>query len=554
MKPGTGFAMAVFFTVIINTLMLVSPFYMLQVYDRIMTSGSIDTLLLISAIVIFLLVIYGLAEVGRRRVFALSGKVLGDQVNSAIFAAAMLKSQGGKAPGGGELQRSTSQLATVQSFLMNGSISSLYDVPFTPVFLLILFLVHPLLGIVATAGGAVLVMIAIASELATSKKLEEIRQDEADANQLLAHTGQQSIAILSMGLTQQLNRIWSGRQSKVTDKHVELLARSGALMGLSRSLRQILQAAILGVGAWLAIGQEISPGAIVAGSIIMGRALAPIDQCIGQWKQLIGARAAARKLRDMLPDGEQAMEVKPNPRPQPQMDLIDIGIGIPGTDSLLFSKFRYSIEAGQRLAVIGESGVGKTALIQTLSGVWKPQEGTVKLGGLNVHQWHSDDRGQYFGYCPQNVQLTAGTVAENIARYRDCELEDVVAAAEEVGAHERIMRLPNGYQTLIGAGGYELSAGQQQLVGLARAVFGNPVCIMLDEPTANLDEPSVKGFLNWLTSPANKERIVISVTHDIRCLSGFTDILHIHKGKPHLLPAKEYFARRNAQLAKVAGR
>jgi len=432
-------------------------FFLLQVYDRILTSGSRDTLIWITIISIFLLAIYAAAETGRRRICTLASEELEEKLSERVFAEFDKTHDAG-----GRLTNDLRVLSRIRGFFQNQTVLPFFDLPFAPFFLLVMFMIHPIIG------------------------------------------------------------------------------------------AQIL---ILGAGGALAITQQISPGAIVAGSIILGRALGPIDQIVGSWRGIAGARSAWNQIQTAIENDEPKAEYTPLPRPEAQLKLDRLSIAVPGSREALIRPFGFEASGGQMIAILGSNGCGKTTLLQTIAGAWTPHSGSVILGGRDLHAWASEDRGQYVGYVPQDVELLPGTVGENIARMTKCETADIIEAAQKAGAHEMILSLPKGYETPVGTAGVgSLSAGQRQLIGLARALFGNPVMILLDEPTANLDPTAVYRAISNLNKVAQSGTIILTATHDPKLIAATQSVLVVRQGAILTADTKQYLQASKPKAANATAK
>lgn len=539
---------AIFFSVVVNALLLVAPIYMLQIYDRVLTSGSFDTLLVLSLLAVALLLVFAAAEGGRRRVFSLIGREISRQLNSAIFHAGLTAEQGGR-----NLGIAFSHLARIQGFFFNGGVQPFFDAPFTPFFILVIFLIHPALGVFSVVGAVILLSLAVVTELASRGPQEEARRREEKSNTFLSGLIQQYNAIIGMGMTTLAENRWRRLKDNSTDATLHSSSIVSFLSSLTKSVRQILQVGSLGLGAYFVLLQEISPGAIIAVSIILGRALAPIDQTVAAWRQIVDVRTSLHGLRDLLGDAPGAQEAPlALPRPEGKLHVDQLAVACPGREKPLFTLADLHLKAGQTLLVIGASGGGKTSCLQTLSGVWKPFAGAVRLGGRSIHDWSPSDRGQYIGYLPHSTELLPGTVAENIARFTETENEKVFEAARIAGCHDTILGLKDGYDTMVGPGGAYLSAGQKQLIGLARAVFDCPAAIFLDEPTANLDVGSVNFFQILLQDLKRKGVITVIATHDFRLLSAADYVLTLQGGKAVLNTQSDCIEHMPANVKNIA--
>lgn len=500
------------FTVVVNLTLLVSPLYMLQVYDRVLTSGSMETLILITVLAIGLLIVYGVAEAARRRAVALAATKLQSLYDEEEFASGLqtLKQ--------GQLAGDQADLATMQAFLTHGMILPFFDLPFTPFFIGVMFLIHPVMGFLALGGAVLLLVIAFSSEKFTRDRVEEAQKAENAARLYAAGLERQRSAIIAMGMIGPAFRAWKQRKDAADSRALGNASENAAYSSTTRGLRMVLQSAALGIGAVLVMGQQASPGTIVAGSILLGRALAPIDQSVGMWRQIVNARTSWRKLGKKLLSEKQTQSFIALPRPDPILEAKNLEISVPGGDKPLVPKFGISFEEGNLTALVGSVGSGKTTFLQTLAGAWPALSGTVHLGGRDVHRWPSADRGQYIGYVPQDAELLSGTIAQNIARFGEADSNDVINAARASGAHRTIMSMPDGYDTRVGPGGNHVSAGQKQLISLARAFFGSPALLLLDEPSANLDRHLHQVLFTALNEMRQRGTIIVLATHDPRLI------------------------------------
>lgn len=535
------------FSLASNLLLLVSPIYMMQVYDRVMVSGSFDTLFWLSVIAIFLLLIYAAAESGRRRVLNLAGARLEHHLSNCVFR---------KYEASGDRTSIDADLGKVRSVvqLFSGNVlSPLFDLPFVPLFVAVLFLVHPLLGWVGLGGTGVVLVVALIAEATTRSPSEHASDIRAKAALLTSSMQRQRPAVISMGMGATLR----ARHEAIRDQAEALALKTanaeGTYSGITKSLRQILQMAMLGLGAALALSQEISAGTIVAGSIVLSRAIAPVDQIVGSWRALTRGREAWRALRTEIIDVPNGVEkYTPLPRPSLSLEIERLAAAPPAADRPLIHPFTLRIEGGALIALVGSIGSGKTTLLQTLGGALAPREGTVSLGSADVHAWSNTDRGRYIGYVPQHAEMFPGTVKENIARFTTVHDRDVFEALHAAGATDLALSLPNGLDTPIGPGGASLSSGQLQLIGLARALLVKPALLLLDEPTANLDPASAARLIENLKAVSAQGCIIVAATHDGRLLQTSDGVLSIHQGTVSRTTAAEFLANQRSNQLRIA--
>jgi len=531
---------AVFFTLFINIIMLVSPIYMLQVYDRVLTAGSIDTLVWISVIALALLGLYAIAEGARRRSLALGAAEIEREIQPAIISSFLDRNSGEMA-----LPSNISDLRRIQGIFNSGALSSILDAPFTPIFFVLLFIVHPILGLVGLAGALALIVLAIIGQRLSSAETERAECLDSQGRELSMGMSRQRSAIVAMGMGDRIASVFQRQRDAHQDANLNANCGDGYTAGVVKSVRQMLQIAVLGIGAALALNQEISAGAIVAASILMGRALAPVDQLVGGWRNISGAMIAWRRLQANVPDAFQPGEVFHSPRPDARLEIKDLSVRPPGAQHGLIAPFTIALEPGSLTVLLGPNGAGKSSILKMIAGVWLIEEGEIRLGGRDIRSWPAADRGRFVGYVPQEIELLPGTVKDNIGRF-DPEVDDevIVEAARTCAAHDTIMRLPEAYDTRIGPGGLHLSPGQAQLIALSRAVAGNPVVVILDEPTANLDHRMSHAVVGAIQALAASGATVVVSTHDIRLIRASSNVLAIDQGRI-LTGAPEDFLRAN---------
>lgn len=513
------------FSLAVNLLMLVAPLYMLQVYDRVLTSGSTDTLVWLTIISVFLLAIYGAAEAGRRRLAAIAGQRLEDDFARRAFTRFENANDAASA-----LQRDLSNASRLSSPFSNGTILSFVDLPFVPFFILVLAFIHPVLGMLGLIGGAIVLALAVFAELSNRTPTEKTNEVQNQSARFADGLARQRSALVAMGLVGRAKQAWQTLRTNGASHATEASRKESGFTALSRATRQVLQIGILCAGAWLAINQQLSPGGIVASSIVLSRALAPIDLIVGSWRSIVQARSAWSEADERLAGVSETSEYTPLPTPKALLSLDRVSAKLPGSDDPLIRPFTTEIEGGSMIVLTGPNGSGKTTLLQTISAAWPVDTGKVMLGGRSVHDWPNADRGKHVGYLPQEVELLPATIGQNIARLGEAAPEKIVSAAKEAGAHETILALPDGYETRVGPGGIHLSAGQRQSIGLARALFGSPVLLLMDEPTSNLDDAAVGCAIAAINSRIAEGAIALIATHDPRVLSHASQVYELAGG------------------------
>ncbi|RYD93829.1 MAG: ATP-binding cassette domain-containing protein, partial [Sphingomonadales bacterium] len=451
MRPYIGLSLG--FSLISNVLLLVSPIYMMQVYDRVMVSGSLDTLFWLSAIGVFLLAIYGAAEIGRRRVLSLAGARLEADLTRRVFQ--QYEASGNQSGIDGDL----AQVSRVAQLYSGNALSPLFDLPFTPLFVAVLFLVHPLLGWVGVGGAVVVLVVALMAEATTRGPSERAMDVRQQALSLTGAMQRQRPAVVAMGMSGDLRARYDRVRGEADALALQTTGKEGGFAAFTKSFRQILQMSMLGLGAALALSQEISAGTIVAGSIVLARALGPIDQIVGGWRSLTKGREAWRALKrelEALPG--TAPTFTPLPRPSPVLVIDRMAVAAPGAERPLIHPFSLKVDGGALISVVGAIGAGKTTLLQTLGGAMAPREGVALLGASDVHAWAHVDRGRYVGFVPQHAEMFPGSVKENVARFMQAPDRDVFEALQAAGATDLALSLPSGLDTRVGPGGVPLSA------------------------------------------------------------------------------------------------
>jgi ATP-binding cassette subfamily C protein EexD len=518
-----------FFSMFINMLMLVPAFYMLQTYDRVVGSGSIPTLIMLTLVMILLMTTMGGLEWVRSRILVrVSAKLdllLGKKLYDTSFKQALYS--GGAITGAQPL----TDLIGLRQFLTGNGLFAFFDAPWAPIYIAVMWLFHPYFGIVAIISVLVLSIIAIANERLTSSLLSEANKESSSISQHTSKTLRNAEVIQSMGMLDDLRSKWREKNQVVLGLQGIASDRAGILTSLSKTIRLIVQSLILGLGAYLAVKQEITPGLMIAGSILLGRALAPIDQMIAVWKQFTVARTQYSRLNELLeklPKEEESMQL---PSPEGLVSLEGVTVAPPGQRNAVISNISFNVSPGDVVGIIGPSAAGKSTLARAILGIWPAMGGKVRLDGADIFSWNRDELGPYIGYLPQDIELFEGSISENISRFGETDAEQVVAAAKAAGVHEMILKQPKGYDTHIGPSGGGLSGGQRQRIGLARAMYGNPRLIVLDEPNSNLDDAGESALAAAIQNMKSDKATVFIISHRVSALSVTNKLIVMQNGQ-----------------------
>lgn len=470
-------------SLLLNLALLMPSIYMMQVFDRVFSSRSVETLTMLSALAFLALVLGYCMDVVRSRALGWAGRLLDRRLSPAALASVLREAAGVTGRANTDVLRDIAQL---RAFLGGTGINALFDAPWLPIFLLVIGLMHPLLGLAAAVGACLLGALAVVNERLMRGRAERSLRYSRDTTRHADVLTRNAEVIVGMGMTKAAVASWQARHDQLLDAQAQLGAGASRVSAVARITRQGLQIVMLALGAWLVIDMHASPGIMVAATILLGRALQPVEQLIGGWKGLVEARGAWQRLgeRPAASSTNTSLEL---PAPTGRIEVDHVVFSAVAQRPALIRKVAFTLEAGESLGVIGASASGKTTLIRLILGIWKPQAGVIRLDGADIARWDRDALGAHVGYLPQDVELFGGTVAENIARLGTVDSAQVVAAARLAHAHEMILRLPEGYETQIGDAGAVLSGGQRQRIALARALYGNPRLVVLDEPNANLD-------------------------------------------------------------------
>ena len=515
------------FSGVINLLMLTGPLYMLQVYDRVLLSRSMSTLVALSILMAGLYVFMGFLELIRSRVLIRVGNQIEADLSERTFGIWMNRTDYSKT---GAQIRPLDDLTTVKTFFSGPSLGAIFDMPWAPLFIAVIWMLHWTLGLTALIGAILIFIIAALNEFTTRKTLIEARQHLQQSRMIAEHSHRQSSALIAMGMSDNILKRWQMSHSHGASLHTTGSDRAGRYVASTKAFRMFLQSAILGLGCALAVVQIITPGTMIAGSIIMGRALAPIQMAIGQWKGFVNARQSYKRLTDFYEAAPSDNETLQLPDPKGHISVQQVTAAPPGSTKAVLANVSFELKPGQGLGVIGPSASGKSTLAQLLVGVWMPQRGAVRLDGATFDQWDRNLLGPHIGYLPQNIELLNGSIKDNISRFNaDASDEDVVLAAQRAAVHEMILQMPKGYETLIGAGGTVLSGGQVQRIALARALYGDPAFVVLDEPNASLDSKGDAALTAAIAGCRQRGKTVIVMTHRPSAIDA-VDMLLILKG------------------------
>lgn len=499
------------FSLFANLLMLTGPLYMLQVYDRVLGSGSEETLIALSLLVVFMYSVMGVLDYTRGRVMARVGARFQSDLDRRVFDAVIRKSA--VAPDM-RTQTGLADLEAVQRLLTSPVLMAFFDMPWAPVFFIGIFIFHPLLGYLALAGAAVLVVITIANQVLSKRPQASASASSLKANLMSEQIRTEAEMVQSMGMRDAAFTRWQRQRGDALGHLVDATDVSGTFTSMTKTIRLFLQSAMLGLGAWLVLQNQLTPGAMIAGSILLGRALAPIEMALNQWPIAQRARKGWDNISELL--GAVPVEAKRTALPVPKARLVAKSLTVvpPGEKQASLKAINFEVKPGQAVGVIGPSGAGKSTLARTLTGVWAPAGGSIRLDSAALHQYDPAVLGQHIGYLPQRVQLFDGTIAENIARLAEAPDDaKVVAAAKAAAAHEMILEFPKGYDTPIVTGQARLSGGQMQRIGLARALYGDPVIVVLDEPNSNLDNVGSQALNTAIRNLKKDGRSVLIMAH-----------------------------------------
>jgi ATP-binding cassette subfamily C exporter for protease/lipase len=515
------------FSFALNLLMLAPAIYMMQIYDRVLSSRNEMTLVMLTLLLVVFYAMMGMLEWIRAKILVRVGTKLDFMLHERAFHAAF--TQNLKRESGNPAQ-AIHDLTNIRQFATSSAIFAFFDAPWVPLFIVVIAMIHPVLGYFALFAAITLFVMALVNEMYTRPPLDEASTQSVAAGVYANNNLRNAEVIESMGMLHRIYARWLDRQRKFLALQSLASNRSSVINSATKITRLGFQSFIIGLAAYLAIDGAIPPGGLIGAMVLMGRTLGPVEQLIGAWKHWISARASYHRLDELLskhPDTPRAMTL---PAPTGEVNVENITVIPPGSEAPVLHKLSFKINPGDVIGIIGPSASGKSSLARTLLGIWRPTEGSVRLGAADVADWNKDELGQYLGYLPQDIELFEGTIAENISRFNDIDSEKVIEAATKAGVHEMVLRLPQGYDTLAGTDGASLSGGQRQRIGLARALYGNPVFIVLDEPNSNLDEAGEAALVSTLKQLKEQSKTVVVITHKLNVLSAVDKLLVLGEG------------------------
>jgi ATP-binding cassette, subfamily C, type I secretion system permease/ATPase len=521
------FLCAGLFSLVINLLLLAPPLFMLQVFDRVLASRSEETLLALSAAAVVAVVVMAALDALRARLLAVSGAALDRRLGPRVLDG--LLAQTARLSGAAYLN-GLRDVAALRGFLGGAGLIAIFDAPWLLLFLLVIFLFHPLMGAVALAGALLMGALAWLNERLTRRPLERAQAEARRAGRFIDASVRNAEVISALGMLPAVSRRWTRLNDAALREQMRASGVGGTLTGLTKLSRQLIQLAMLATGAWLVVDQNVTPGIMIAATIILGRALAPVEALVAGWRSLVEARGAWRRLDQLLESNPPADPGTELPAPAGALRLEGVTFALKTGERPIVRGVSFALAPGESLGLIGPSASGKSTLARLIVGVWKPQAGTVRLDGADVAAWPRERLGPHVGYLPQDVELFAGTVAENIARLTQPDPAEVIRAAQRAHVHELVLRLPQGYDTDIGESGQSLSPGQRQRIGLARALYGNPRLVVLDEPNANLDHEGDEALLSALQGLKEDGVTTVVIAHRPSLLREVDKMLVLREG------------------------
>lgn len=515
------------FSAFINLMLLVPSLYMLQVYDRVLSSRNVSTLAFLTLIIVGAYVVMSALEYVRSLMTVRISSQLDMKLNQRIYSAAFqqnLKFVGTNA--GQALQ----DLTTLRQFLSGNSLFAFFDVPWFPIYLFIIFLIHPYLGIFAIVGAFIHILLAVWNEKATKLPLSEANAMAVTATNLATNNSRNAEVIEAMGMLPNFTKKWFGLHAKFIQLQAQASESAGLIASITKFVRISLQSLILGFAALLVLDEKISAGMMIVSTILMGRTLSPVEQVINIWRGLGNTMSAYRRLNELLAANPPKLSHMTLPKPEGKLFVENVTATPPGASKPSIMNLSFSVLPGDVVGIIGPSGAGKSTLARVIVGIWPTLAGKVRLDGADIFEWDKAELGPHIGYLPQDIELFGGTVSENIARFGVVDADKVVEAAKLAGIHEMVLYLPNGYDTQLGVNGAGLSGGQKQRIGLARALYNDPVLIILDEPNSNLDDYGEHALINAIGHLKKANKTVILITHKVTTLAATNKLLVLKDG------------------------
>jgi PrtD family type I secretion system ABC transporter len=532
---------AALFSLVINILSLAVPLYTLQVFDRVFSSRSQETLLVLTLAAAIALSTMMLLEIVRSRLLLMAGSMLDRQMSPKVLSILLNEAA---TSGGSKYPNCMRDAGILRNYLGGNGVVTLFDVPWMPGFMLVIYLFHPLLGALALLGAAALFTLAWVNERITRAPQEQVMSRSRQAGRFIDAALRNAEIVQAQGMGNNVIRLWEGLNAQSIESQIKGSVRSSNMAAFARFARMILQVLMLATGAYLVIRQQMTPGGMMAGTLILSKALGPVESAISNWKGFIDARGAYERLSCLMDEAAPNTTRTMLPPPTGQLSVDKLIFGFRKTDRPFLKSISFELAAGESLGIIGPSGAGKSTLARMLTGVWQPVAGTVRLDGANIVDWDRSHLAKFFGYLPQDVELFPGTVRENIARLGEVSDEEVVGAAQRALAHDMILRLPKGYDTEVGEGGMFLAGGQRQRVGYVRALLGEPKLVVLDEPNANLDGAGEDALLRSIETLRRDGVTVVIVSHKPSVLANVDKLLVLRDGAMELFgPRAEVMAR-----------
>jgi PrtD family type I secretion system ABC transporter len=536
LRLRTYFAYAGLFSLAINVLLLVPPLYMLQVFDRVISSRSEETLMALTAAAIGALALMAFLDALRTRLLAAAGMALDRRLGPQVLDGLLGRL------GASDFAQGLRDVAILRNFLIGTGVLALFDAPWLPLFLLIVFLFHPLLGAIALAGALAMWLLAFLNERFARRPLEAVQSESRRAGRYIDMSARNAEAIAALGMLPAVTRRWTRMNDAVLAAQARAAAVGGRYAGLTRFTRQLIQIAMLAAGAWLVLGQHVTAGVMIAATLLLGRALAPVETLVAGWRSLVDARGAWRRVDELLTSNPPAAPGTELPAPVGRLDAEAVAFRV-------VRRASFALAPGESLGIIGPSASGKSTLARLIVGVWRPAAGTVRLDGADVAAWPRERLGPHIGYLPQDVELFPGSVAENVARLGQPDAAQVIRAAQRAQVHEMILRLPKGYDTDITEG---LSPGQRQRIALARALYGNPRLVVLDEPNANLDHEGDQALMRALIGLKEEGVTVVVIAHRPSLLGSVDKLLVLRDGVMEAFGPRAEILRSVTRVAREA--